>query len=126
VVWIRGYDPPVSLPLKGQRSTLPVRVDAPEFDELRAASLSRCISREATLSKTWRSWKASKVIQAHLAAAEAPVIDTACGALLKLAERVHANGPKGRPVAKAPDEWHVGLHGTTAPGSWGFSTIVPG
>jgi asparagine synthase (glutamine-hydrolysing) len=59
-------------------------------------------------------------------AAEAPVIDTACGALLKLAERVHANGQKVVLTGEGADEWLVGYPWYKAAKLMGFLDIVPG
>ncbi len=41
-------------------------------------------------------------------AAEAPVIDTSCAALLQLARRVHACGQKVVLTGEGADEWLVG------------------
>ena len=59
-------------------------------------------------------------------AAEAPVIDTACGALLKLAERVHANGQKVVLTGEGADEWLVGYPWYKAAKLMGFLDAVPG
>ena len=54
------------------------------------------------------------------------MIDTACGALLKLAGRVHAMAKKLSSPAKArTNGWSV-IHGIRRPSSWDFSTLFPG
>ena len=54
------------------------------------------------------------------------MIDTACGALLKLAERVHANGQKVVLTGEGADEWLVGYPWYKAAWLMGFLDVVPG
>ena len=54
------------------------------------------------------------------------MIDTACGALLKLAERVHANGQKVVLTGEGADEWLVGYPWYKAAKLMGFLDVVPG
>ena len=81
--------------LKGPAiNTYTVRVDEPEFDELSAASLSaRHIGAKPPIVQDYGDQEALESYPRLIEAAEAPVIDTACGALLKLAERVHGKRP---------------------------------
>jgi asparagine synthase (glutamine-hydrolysing) len=111
-----------------RRSTpTPCEWNEPEFDELSAASLSARPHRsEAThCPRLWRSGSARKLSQL-IEAAEAPVIDTSCGALLKLAERVHANGQKVVLTGEGADEWLVGYPWYKAARLMGFLDAVPG
>ena len=96
--------------LKGPAiNTYTVRVNEPEFDELSAASLSaQHIGAKPPIVQEYGDLEALESYPKLIEAAEAPVIDTACGALLKLAERVHANGQKVVLTGEGADEWLVG------------------
>ena len=96
--------------LKGPAiNTYTVRVNEPEFDELSAASLSaQHIGAKPPIVQEYGDLEALESYPRLIEAAEAPVIDTACGALLKLAERVHANGQKVVLTGEGADEWLVG------------------
>ena len=96
--------------LKGPAiNTYTVRVDEPEFDELSAASLSaRHIGAKPPIVQDYGDQEALESYPQLIEAAEAPVIDTACGALLKLAERVHANGQKVVLTGEGSDETLAG------------------
>src|SRR4029453_16508359 len=59
-------------------------------------------------------------------AAEAPVIDTSCAALLQLAERVHACGQKVVLTGEGADEWLIGYPWYKAAKLLGFLDIIPG
>src|SRR6266853_1526588 len=114
--------------LKGPAiNTYTVRVDEPEFDELSAASLSaRHIGAKPPIVQDYGDLEALESYPRLIEAAEAPVIDTACGALLKLAERVHANGQKVVLTGEGADEWLVGYPWYKAAKLMGFLDAVPG
>ncbi|MGC1322971.1 MAG: asparagine synthase (glutamine-hydrolyzing) [Candidatus Udaeobacter sp.] len=114
--------------LKGPAiNTYTVRVKEPEFDELSAASLSaRHIGAKPPIVQDYGDLEALESYPTLIEAAEAPVIDTACGALLKLAERVHANGQKVVLTGEGADEWLVGYPWYKAARLMGFLDIVPG
>ncbi len=114
--------------LKGPAiNTYTVRVDEPEFDELSAASLSaRHIGAKPPIVQEYGDREALESYPKLIEAAEAPVIDTACGALLKLAERVHANGQKVVLTGEGADEWLVGYPWYKAAKLMGFLDAVPG
>src|SRR5678815_3014741 len=78
--------------LKGPAiNTYTVRVHAPELDELDAASLSaRHIGTKPPIVQDFRHEDALETYPRLISAAEAPVIDTACAALLQLSGRVHS------------------------------------
>ena len=97
--------------LKGSAiNTYTIRVDDPELDELDAASLVGQAHRHqaahrAGVSRAATRWNTyPELIQA----AEAPVIDTSCAALLQLARRVHACGQKVVLTGEGADEWLAG------------------
>jgi asparagine synthase (glutamine-hydrolysing) len=54
------------------------------------------------------------------------VIDTACGALLKLAERVHSNGQKVVLTGEGADEWLVGYPWYKAAKLMNYLDVLPG
>src|SRR5215813_4269248 len=114
--------------LKGPAiNTYTVRVDEPQFDELSAASLSaRHIGAKPPIVQNYGDLEALESYPKLIEAAEAPVIDTACGALLKLAERVHANGQKVVLTGEGADEWLVGYPWYKAAKLMGFLDAVPG
>lgn len=114
--------------LKGPAiNTYTVRVDEPEFDELSAASLSaQHIGAKPPIVQDYGDYEALESYPRLIEAAEAPVIDTACGALLKLAERVHANGQKVVLTGEGADEWLVGYPWYKAFKLMGFLDAMPG
>ena len=114
--------------LKGPAiNTYTVRVEEPEFDELSAASLSaRHIGAREPIVQNYGDREALESYPKLIEAAEAPVIDTACGALLKLAECVHANGQKVVLTGEGADEWLVGYPWYKAAKLIGFLDMVPG
>ena len=114
--------------LKGPAiNTYTVRVNEPQFDELSAASLSaRHIGAKPPIVQEYGDREALESYPRLIEAAEAPVIDTACGALLKLAERVHANGQKVVLTGEGADEWLVGYPWYKAAKLMGFLDAVPG
>ena len=114
--------------LKGPAiNTYTVRVNEPEFDELSAASLSaQHIGAKPPIVQEYGDLEALESYPKLIEAAEAPVIDTACGALLKLAERVHANGQKVVLTGEGADEWLVGYPWYKAAKLMGFLDLMPG
>jgi asparagine synthase (glutamine-hydrolysing) len=114
--------------LKGPAiNTYTVRVNAPEFDELSAASLSaQHIGAKPPIVQEYGDYEALESYPRLIEAAEAPVIDTSCGALLKLAERVHANGQKVVLTGEGADEWLVGYPWYKASKLLGFLDVMPG
>src|SRR5213075_3326121 len=114
--------------LKGPAiNTYTVRVDKPEFDELTAATLSaRHIGAKPPIVQEYGDREALESYPRLIEAAEAPVIDTSCGALLKLAELVHANGQKVVLTGEGADEWLVGYPWYKAAKLMGFLDILPG
>ncbi len=90
-------------------STYTVRVDDPQLDELSAASLvARHIGAEPPVVQDFRTEDAINTYPTLIQAAEAPVIDTSCAALLQLAQRVHACGQKVVLTGEGADEWLIG------------------
>jgi len=96
--------------LKGPAiNTYTIRVDDPELDELSAANLSaRHIGTKPPVVLDFRAADALAMYPQLIQAAEAPVIDTSCAALLMLARRVHACGQKVVLTGEGADEWLAG------------------
>jgi asparagine synthase (glutamine-hydrolysing) len=114
--------------LKGPAiNTYTIRVDAPELDELSAANL---VARHIrTNPPIVQEFGASDVLNTYpqlIQAAEAPVIDTSCAALLQLAHRVHACGQKVVLTGEGADEWLVGYPWYKAAKALAFLDLLPG
>src|SRR5262245_6828985 len=114
--------------LKGPAiNTYTVRVDAPELDELSAASLAaRHIGAKEPVVQEFRTEDALSSYPRLIQAAEAPVIDTSCAALLMLAQRVNTCGQKVVLTGEGADEWLVGYPWYKAAKLLGFLDIIPG
>lgn len=114
--------------LKGPAiNTYTVRVNEPEFDELSAATLSaRHIGAKPPIVQDYGDREALESYPKLIEAAEAPVIDTSCGALLKLAERVHTNGQKVVLTGEGADEWLVGYPWYKAAKLMNCLDVLPG
>lgn len=108
-------------------NTYTVQVQDPELDELSAAALSaRHIGAKAPIVQNYDDAEAVEVYPRLIEAAEAPVIDTSCGALLKLAQKVHENGQKVVLTGEGADEWMVGYPWYKAAKIMGWMDSVPG
>ena len=96
--------------LKGPAiNTYTIRVDDPALDELSAAGHSaKHIGTKSPIVQEFRASDALETYPRLIHAAEAPVIDTSCAALLMLARRVHACGQKVVLTGEGADEWLAG------------------
>jgi asparagine synthase (glutamine-hydrolysing) len=104
-----------------------IRVDAPELDELSAANLvARHIGTKPPIVQEFRASDTLNTYPRLIQAAEAPVIDTSCAALLLLAQRVHACGQKVVLTGEGADEWLVGYPWYKAAKAFGFLDLLPG
>jgi asparagine synthase (glutamine-hydrolysing) len=114
--------------LKGPAiNTYTVRVREPELDELDAASLSaRHIGAKPPIVQDFRDEDALVTYPKLITAAEVPVIDTACAALLQLSGRVHSCGQKVVLTGEGADEWLVGYPWYKAAKLMGFLDLIPG
>ena len=114
--------------LKGSAiNTYTIRVDKPELDELDAANLvARHIKTAPPIVQEFRDEDAIKTYPSLIQAAEAPVIDTSCAALLQLAQRVHANGQKVVLTGEGADEWLVGYPWYKAAKIIQYLDFIPG
>ena len=108
-------------------NTYTVRVRDPKLDELNAASLSaRHIGAKPPIVQDFGDADAIATYPKLIAAAEAPVIDTSCAALLQLAGRVHRSGQKVVLTGEGADEWLVGYPWYKAAKLIGFLDLIPG
>lgn len=89
--------------------TYTVRVDEPGLDELDAASMvARHLGAAPPIVQEFRKEDAIESYPRLIQAAELPVIDTSCAALLQLAGKVHSCGQKVVLTGEGADEWLVG------------------
>ena len=118
----------MSCKLKGPAiNTYTIRVDDPALDELSAANLSaKHIGTKAPIVQDFRASDALATYPQLIQAAEAPVIDTSCAALLMLARRVHACGQKVVLTGEGADEWLAGYPWYKAAKVMGMLDIIPG
>lgn len=118
----------LSCHLKGPAiNTYTVRVDAPDLDELDAANLvARHVGTKPPIVQEFRAGDAVSTYPQLIRAAESPVIDTSCAALLQLAGRVHANGQKVVLTGEGADEWLIGYPWYKAAKLLGFLDAIPG
>jgi asparagine synthase (glutamine-hydrolysing) len=108
-------------------NTYTVRVDAPELDELDAASLvARHIGTKPPIVQEFRTEDALNTYPRLIYAAEAPVIDTSCAALLLLAQRVHRCGQKVVLTGEGADEWLIGYPWYKLAKILSFLDVLPG
>jgi asparagine synthase (glutamine-hydrolysing) len=114
--------------LKGPAiNTYTIRVDSPELDELAAANLvARHIGAKAPIVQEFTDDDAVKTYPELIQAAEGPVIDTSCAALLQLARRVHANGQKVVLTGEGADEWLVGYPWYKVAKALSYLDLMPG
>src|SRR5271165_6215277 len=114
--------------LKGPAiNTYTIRVDAPELDELSAANLvARHIGTKPPIVQEFGANDVFNTYPQLIQAAEAPVIDTSCAALLQLAHRVHGCGQKVVLTGEGADEWLLGYPWYKAAKLLGFLDILPG
>jgi asparagine synthase (glutamine-hydrolysing) len=108
-------------------NTYTVRVDEPGLDELDAANLvARHVGTKPPIVQEFRPEDALSTYPRLIHAAEAPVIDTSCAALLQLAGRVHANGQKVVLTGEGADEWLIGYPWYKAAKVLGMLDVIPG
>jgi asparagine synthase (glutamine-hydrolysing) len=108
-------------------NTYTIRVDAPELDELDAANLvARHIGTKPPIVQEFGAADAINTYPELIHAAEAPVVDTSCAALLQLARRVHECGQKVVLTGEGADEWLVGYPWYKGAKLLGLLDSVPG
>lgn len=114
--------------LKGSAiNTYTIQVDSPGLDELDAANLVALhINTKPPIVQEFRDIDAVNTYPELIHAAEAPVIDTSCAALLQLARKVNECGQKVVLTGEGADEWLIGYPWYKAAKVIGFLDILPG
>lgn len=106
--------------------TYTVRVDHPDLDELDAASMvARYIGAPPPIVQNFRSEDILNTYPRLIQAAEAPVIDTSCAALLQLAQKVNASGQKVVLTGEGADEWLMGYPWYKLAKVLGYLDVLP-
>lgn len=106
--------------------TFTIRIDDPKLDETNEASL---VARHVASYPAVVNCGAHEVLHNYprlVKAAESPVIDTSCAALLLLAERVHNDGYKVALTGEGSDEWLAGYPWYKVNKLLGFLDVIPG
>lgn len=114
--------------LKGSAiNTYTIRVDSPDLDELDAANLvAKHIGTKPPIVQEFSAQDAIDTYPKLIEAAESPVIDTSCAALLQLARRVHECGQKVVLTGEGADEWLVGYPWYKLSKALGYLDAIPG
>lgn len=114
--------------LKGEAiNTYTIRVDDPALDELSAANrTAKHIGTKPPVVQDFRASDALEMYPQLIQAAEAPVIDTSCAALLMLAKRVHGCGQKVVLTGEGADEWLAGYPWYKIAKILGVLDLIPG
>jgi asparagine synthase (glutamine-hydrolysing) len=108
-------------------NTYTIRVDDPELDELSAANVSaKHIGTKPPVVQEFRAEDALKSYPELIHAAEAPVIDTSCAALMMLARKVHECGQKVVLTGEGADEWLAGYPWYKVAKIFGLMDSIPG
>lgn len=106
--------------------TFTISVQDPELNERNEAALvSRHIGADTVVVDCGRQ----EVLQTYpelIRAAEGPVIDTSCAALLMLARKVHSDGYKVALTGEGADEWLAGYPWYKVHKLLGMLDVIPG
>jgi asparagine synthase (glutamine-hydrolysing) len=106
--------------------TFTIRIDDPELDETSEAAI---VSRHVGADPIVVNCGAEEVLATYprlVQAAEGPVIDTSCTALLLLAREVHAQGYKVAMTGEGADEWLAGYPWYKIHKLLGCLDVIPG
>jgi asparagine synthase (glutamine-hydrolysing) len=126
-----GVDSSTVVALAGQVLGRPipaftVRILTPELDESPEAAL---VARHLGCRQVVATVGHQEVLESYpelIRAAEGPVIDTACAALLRLAREVHHNGFKVAVTGEGADEWLAGYPWFKLNKALSYLDAVPG
>jgi asparagine synthase (glutamine-hydrolysing) len=103
-----------------------IRIKDPELDETNEAAL---VGRHVGSEPIVVDCGGADVLRTYprlIQAAEGPVIDTSCAAMLLLAEKVHACGYKAALTGEGADEWLAGYPWYKVDRLLGFLDFIPG
>jgi asparagine synthase (glutamine-hydrolysing) len=106
--------------------TFTIKIDTPELDETPEAALA---ARHVGTKPVVVSCGAAEVLDNYprlIEAAEGPVVDTSCAALLLLAEEVHRQGYKVALTGEGADEWLAGYPWYKVHKLLGYLDTIPG
>jgi asparagine synthase (glutamine-hydrolysing) len=106
--------------------TFTIRVQAPHLDESSEAAI---VARHVEAKPVVVNCGGTDVLETYpelIQAAEGPVIDTACAALLMLARQVHAQGYKVALTGEGADEWLAGYPWYKVHRLLGLLDVIPG
>ncbi len=106
--------------------TFTIRIDDPQLDETSEAGI---VSRHLGCRPTVVNVGAAETLATYprlVTAAEGPVIDTSCAALLLLAQQVHASGYKVALTGEGSDEWLAGYPWYKVHKLLGCLNVIPG
>jgi asparagine synthase (glutamine-hydrolysing) len=106
--------------------TFTIRIDDPALDETREADI---VARHLGAHPTVVNVGAAETLNTYpelVTAAEGPVIDTSCAALLLLAKQVHADGYKVALTGEGADEWLAGYPWYKVHKLLGMLDVIPG
>jgi asparagine synthase (glutamine-hydrolysing) len=107
-------------------TTFTIRIDDPLLDETSEAAIA---GKHIGATPIVVNVGAAEVMGTYprlISAAECPVIDTSCTALLLLAQEVHARGFKVALTGEGADEWLAGYPWFKIDRLLGFLDVVPG
>ena len=106
--------------------TFTIRINDPGLDEAAEAALvARHIGAETVVVDCGRA-EVLQTYPALIRAAECPVVDTSCAALLMLAREVHARGYKVALTGEGADEWLAGYPWYKVHKLLGMLDVIPG
>jgi asparagine synthase (glutamine-hydrolysing) len=106
--------------------TFTIQIDDPALDETSEAAVA---ARHVGSTPTVTRCGAAEVLGTYprlVAAAEGPVIDTSCAALLLLAREVHAQGYKVALTGEGADEWLAGYPWYKGHKLLSYLDVIPG
>ena len=106
--------------------TFTIRIDDPELDETSEAGI---VSKHLGCSPTVVNFGSDEVLKTYprlVGAAESPVIDTSCAALLLLAQEVNRQGYKVALSGDGADEWLAGYPWYKVHKLLGYLDFLPG
>jgi asparagine synthase (glutamine-hydrolysing) len=115
--------------VRGSEAPLPTFTIAVQDKKLNESADALALARRVNSPPTVVDCGAEHVLDSYpelIRAAEAPVIDTACAALLMLAREVHAQGYKVAVTGEGADEWLAGYPWFKVHGLANLLNAVPG
>lgn len=106
--------------------TFTIRIDEPTLDETTEAGI---VARHVGTEPIVVNFGPNEILNTYprlIRAAEGPVIDTSCAALLLLAQEVHARGYKVALTGEGADEWLAGYPWYKIHRLLGLFNVIPG